>query len=175
MLRLGNSRNMEAILTQVSIHCNDFVGLGISGPFIGLGAYIGEDEARVLVTLLPNIKYLDLRYASLKRENLVTILKGCKKFVFFDARDCEGYECDDEILNLASHIPTFMYEGSEEWFDDENFGFVYEFDGENFGFVYEFDDGILRFAHEFDDKIYAIGVAEYFVDNMAEVIDDISG
>ncbi|XP_059630355.1 F-box/LRR-repeat protein At3g48880-like [Cornus florida] len=115
MLRLGSSSNMEAILTQVSIHCNNFVGLGISG------AYIGENKACVLVTLLPNIKYLALRQASLKRENLVTILEGCKKLVFFDARDCVGFECDDEILNLASHIPTFMYEGSREWSDDENF------------------------------------------------------
>ncbi|XP_059632309.1 F-box/LRR-repeat protein At3g48880-like [Cornus florida] len=125
MLRLGSSGYMQTILPEVSLHCENFTDLGISS------GYIDEDEALELVTLLPDIKYLDLRETSLGREDLVMILKGCKKLVHFDVRDNKGFECDDEILKLASHIPTFMYEGSREEDssdDDRNkfHGFVYE-------------------------------------------------
>ncbi|XP_059630059.1 F-box/LRR-repeat protein At3g48880-like [Cornus florida] len=112
--------NIKAILTQVSLHCKNFVDLRTSSR-----CYIGEHESLVIGTLLPNIKYLDLRETYLNRENLVRILKGCKKLVHLDVRHCKGFEGDDEILKLASHIPTFMYEGSrvlEECSSDEDMG-----------------------------------------------------
>ncbi|XP_059650686.1 F-box/LRR-repeat protein At3g48880-like [Cornus florida] len=73
------------------------------------GGYIEKDESLLIVTLLPNIKCLDLRQTYLNREALVRILKCCRNLVYFDVRDCEGFEGDEEILKLASHIPNFIY------------------------------------------------------------------
>ncbi|XP_059630098.1 F-box/LRR-repeat protein At3g48880-like [Cornus florida] len=105
-LRLRGTADMEPILTQVSLHCKNFVDLGF------LKGDIDEDESVFIVDLLPNIKYLDLRKTCVEREALLRILKGCKKLVHLDVSYCQGFEVDDEILNLASRIPTFMYEGA---------------------------------------------------------------
>uniref|UniRef100_A0A5B6YY14 F-box/LRR-repeat protein n=1 Tax=Davidia involucrata TaxID=16924 RepID=A0A5B6YY14_DAVIN len=110
-LRLGSSINMQEILAQINLHCNNFVGL--SDP----KGEIGEDETLAIVTSLPNIKYLYLKRAYLAWENLVTILQGCKELVYFDVSDCIGFEeGDEEIIKLASHISTFKDEGSS--YDD---------------------------------------------------------
>ncbi|CAL5413819.1 unnamed protein product [Camellia sinensis] len=72
-----------------------------------------QDEASAIVTLLPNIKQLFLRHASMEKENPVMILQGCKELKYFDVRDCIGFdEGDNEILKLASHIQTFEHKGS---------------------------------------------------------------
>ncbi|CAL2261915.1 unnamed protein product [Prunus armeniaca] len=48
------------------------------------------------------------------RDGLVTLLRGCKDLVLLDARDCYGFdENDDEISKLESHISKFMCEGFE--------------------------------------------------------------
>ncbi|KAA8545072.1 hypothetical protein F0562_019829 [Nyssa sinensis] len=115
---------LEEILTQINLHCNNFVGLDVTttARFGKDKAYtwfhvgrvpILKQHASAVVTLLPNIKHLILRHAILERENLVMILQGCKQLEYFDARHCLGFEADDdEILKLASHIKTFMFEGS---------------------------------------------------------------
>ncbi|CAL5416382.1 unnamed protein product [Camellia sinensis] len=94
------------IIYQISIHCNNFVGLGVPN------AYIGKSDASAIATLLPNIKELDLRCANIEKESLV-ILKGYKELEYVDVSDCEGFnERDIDILKLASHIHTFKPEGS---------------------------------------------------------------
>ncbi|KAA8548420.1 hypothetical protein F0562_000104 [Nyssa sinensis] len=104
MLRLKDSYNLEATLTQVSLHCKNFVGLDFTPANIGEdGASvvaIGEHEASAIVTLLPNIKHLVLRCAFLKREFLVMILQGCKELVHLDVRDCIGFKADNGIWSL---------------------------------------------------------------------------
>ncbi|KAG5531347.1 hypothetical protein RHGRI_026089 [Rhododendron griersonianum] len=106
-LVLGDCLNMEEILAQVNILCKHLVGFGI------ISAYFEENEASAIVTFLPNIKYLSLNHAFMKRADLVTILKGCKELVYFDARQCQGFEAGDgKILKLASHIRVFRDEGS---------------------------------------------------------------
>lgn len=76
-------------------------------------AYICNDEALAIVKLVPNIKHLSLRQADIERDNLVTILQGCKELVALDVSDCRGFdEGDDEIYKLASHITNFRCEGS---------------------------------------------------------------
>ncbi|CAL5413377.1 unnamed protein product [Camellia sinensis] len=106
ILRLGGTFHLQEILAQINIHCKNFIGLGIPR------AYIKQDEASAIVTLLPNIKQLSLRHASMEKENLVMILQGCKELKYFDVRDCIGFdEGDDEILKLASHIRTFKHKG----------------------------------------------------------------
>lgn len=42
----------------------------------------------------------------------MVILQGCKELVRLGFRECVGFEVDDEILKLASHIRTFEYECS---------------------------------------------------------------
>ncbi|THG06350.1 hypothetical protein TEA_019986 [Camellia sinensis var. sinensis] len=115
LLRLGGTFHLQEILAQINIHCKNFIGLGIPR------AYIKRDEASAIVTLLPNIKQLFLRHASMEKENLVMILQGCKELKYFDVRDCIGFdEGDDEILKLASHIQTFEHKGSMlyDYYDD---------------------------------------------------------
>lgn len=107
MMSLGSRHNMEEILVQISLHCNNFIML--FAPHI----YVGKDEATAIVTSLPNLKYLVLKGSTIEWENLVMVLQGCKKLLGLDVRKCIGFEEDDaEILALASHIPTFMCEGS---------------------------------------------------------------
>ena len=106
-LKLQSCFEMQELLTQISIHCKSFVALAIES------AKIGKHEASAIVNFLPNIKVLDLRSASMEKENLMTILQGCKQLERFDARDCKGFiEGDEEILKHASHIQSFQHEGS---------------------------------------------------------------
>ncbi|CAL9031412.1 unnamed protein product [Prunus brigantina] len=57
---------------------------------------------------------LDFCLSLVNRDGLVTLLRGCKDLVMLDAKDCSGFdENDDEISKLASHISKFMCEGSE--------------------------------------------------------------
>ncbi|KAL7176451.1 hypothetical protein ACSBR2_029896 [Camellia fascicularis] len=124
ILRLGGTFQMQEIIAQINVHCENFIGLGIPG------AYIGEDTASAIVTLLPNIKQLFLRHASMENENLVMILQGCKELKYFDVRDYIGFdEGDDEILKLASHIQTFKLEGLMLYDYDDDYHPLYRADG----------------------------------------------
>ncbi|XP_059590805.1 putative F-box/LRR-repeat protein 23 isoform X2 [Vitis vinifera] len=111
LMRLGKFHvglfHMKSVLPQIGLHCNNFIWL--SAPH----ASIEKDEASAIVASLPRLKYLDLHYSFFEKEALVMILQGCKKLVHLDVRKCFGF-CDDdaEILELASHIPVFMCEGS---------------------------------------------------------------
>ncbi|KAI8004398.1 F-box/LRR-repeat protein [Camellia lanceoleosa] len=106
-LRLGGSFQMEEVLAQTNIHCKNFIALDITK------ADIGDFEASVIVTLLPNIKLLYPRNATMEKEHLVMILKGYKGLEYVDVSKCIGFDAyDDEILKLASQIPTFINEGS---------------------------------------------------------------
>ncbi|XP_008232892.1 PREDICTED: F-box protein FBW2-like [Prunus mume] len=108
VLSLGSCLNLAKILAIIQTHCKNFYGLDLSKGFVD------EREALSIVKLVPNIKYLNLKGAKVSRDSLVTLLCGCKDLVMFDARDCSGFdENDDELSKLASHISKFMCEGSE--------------------------------------------------------------
>ncbi|KAH7858105.1 hypothetical protein Vadar_020044 [Vaccinium darrowii] len=90
------------IIAQISIHCKNFHSLTVKRDVIG------KDEASAIVTLLPNIRYLDLGYAFITKENLIKVLQGCKEQVHFVS--CWfPLEVDDDILQLGSRISTFKY------------------------------------------------------------------
>ena len=114
LLGLGRLSNMEKVFEEINCHCKNFCWL------CGFGADIERDTASSIVTFFPNIKYLSMRKANIDRESLEMILQGCKELVLLDARDCVGYECDDQLLKLASHISSFQHEGSR-LFDDEDY------------------------------------------------------
>ncbi|XP_043705132.1 F-box/LRR-repeat protein At3g48880-like [Telopea speciosissima] len=109
-LFLGDTEfSFKEILIQISLNCKNFNGLSAKG-------YVGNKEASAIATLLPNINYLWLKETTLPLESLKMILLGCRELVLLDARNCEGFEAeDDEILKMASHIKTFMTEGSCEY------------------------------------------------------------
>ncbi|KAJ6316943.1 hypothetical protein OIU78_020101 [Salix suchowensis] len=113
-LVLGSCRNLFNILIQISLACNKFSGLRISF------ANIQEEEASAIVALLPDIKYLVLRGAWINFKNLEIILQGCKNLVHLDVSNCLGFDPDEKVLELASHIKTFKCEGSmlEDYDDD---------------------------------------------------------
>ena len=113
-LRLGRLSNMERVFEEINCHCKNFYWL------CAFGANIERDTASAIVTFLPNIKYLYMRKANIDRESLEMILQVCKELVLLDARDCVGYECDDQLLKLASHISNFQHEGST-LFDYEDY------------------------------------------------------
>ncbi|XP_042484543.1 F-box/LRR-repeat protein At3g48880-like [Macadamia integrifolia] len=107
-LHLGSTHfSFKEILIHVSLNCKNFNGLSVRGK-------VGNYEASAIATLLPNIKNLWLREGTLvTRESLQIILEGCRDLVLLDARSCFGFEAEDEvILKMASHIKTFMVEGS---------------------------------------------------------------
>ncbi|KAL7219853.1 hypothetical protein ACSBR2_012839 [Camellia fascicularis] len=106
-LSLAVSLRLKELFTEISVHCKNFESLAIPD------AFISKDVVLAIVNLLPNIKYLDMRKASIQKEHLVKILHGCKELVHFDVSDCFGFDAeDDEILKLASHIRTFECQGS---------------------------------------------------------------
>ncbi|CAL8074462.1 unnamed protein product [Prunus armeniaca] len=108
VLSLGSCLNLAKILAIIQTHCKNFYGLDLSkGSVHGC-------EALSIVKLVPNIKYLNLKGAKVSRDSLVTLLCECKDLVMLDARDCSGFdENDDELSKLASHISKFMCKGSE--------------------------------------------------------------
>ena len=100
--------NMEKILKEISLHCKNFCHLEIDNIPI-----IHSEEASAIVTFLPNIRYLHLRHGIIDQKSLKIILQGCKKLVHLDVRDSLSFECDDQILELASHITNFQHVISE--------------------------------------------------------------
>ncbi|KAJ9701178.1 hypothetical protein PVL29_006498 [Vitis rotundifolia] len=112
-LRLERPSNLEEILHQISCHCKNFFGLSV------IDSEIWENEVSAIVSL-PNIKYLILRGTFIERKSLVMILQGCNKLELLDIRDCIGFEGDDELLNLASHINSFKLGSSKLsiWHDE---------------------------------------------------------
>ncbi|CAL9006747.1 unnamed protein product [Prunus brigantina] len=108
VLSFGSCLNLAKILAIIQIHCKNFYGLDLSK-----GSVHGH-EALSIVKLVPNIKYLNLKGAKVNGDGLVTLVCEGKDLVMLDARDCSGFdENDDEISKLASHISKFMCEGSE--------------------------------------------------------------
>lgn len=118
LLRLGSLYNMEKVLEEISLHCKEFCAL------YAIRVDIGRDAASAIVTFLPNIKYLHMQGANIDRESLEIILQGCKELVHLDGRDCVGYECDDQLLKLASHITNFQHEGSRLFDDEDDWGAI---------------------------------------------------
>ncbi|XP_042509278.1 F-box/LRR-repeat protein At3g48880-like [Macadamia integrifolia] len=98
--------SFKDILTQISLSCKNFVGLSTTGS-------VYTEEAIAIATALPKIRYLRLSRSTLPKNSLKIILDGCEDLVLLDARNCIHFEEDDkEILEIASHIKTFMFEGS---------------------------------------------------------------
>ncbi|CAL2262633.1 unnamed protein product [Prunus armeniaca] len=94
-----------------------------SDQHIGFLAYYLFTDRRGLERLLgveammPSLQdpeRFNLWGAKVNRDGLVTLMHGCKDLVMLDARDCSGFdENDDEISKIASHISQFKCDGFE--------------------------------------------------------------
>ena len=94
------------ILLSIKSHCINFVGI----KKIGL---MGDDESSAIAEVLPGLKQLTVTssstHAFMVRESLKEILEGCRELEVLVINNCCGFEVDEEILEMASHIKSFMY------------------------------------------------------------------
>ncbi|KAF5189788.1 F-box protein fbw2, partial [Thalictrum thalictroides] len=105
---------MKYILAAISHHCKNFSSLTLAGVLY-------KKQARAIVDLVPKIKYLDISDSILSGSTLMYILSGCKDLVLLDARRCQGFDAKDpDIVKMASHIKTFLTNGSTKSIDEFN-------------------------------------------------------
>lgn len=98
---------LKKTITNINKNCHNFNHLCVYVE------RLDGDVASVIASQLPNIKSLDLRFStSIERDDLLVILKGCKKLEYLDISECKGVAGDDEILKLARHIRVFKHEGA---------------------------------------------------------------
>ncbi|KAK1403853.1 putative F-box/LRR-repeat protein 23 [Heracleum sosnowskyi] len=138
-LLLGCITCVKEILELIHIHLPSFICLCLTN-----GDVDGE-TASAIVSLIPNVKCLFINQAKLKKEDLLLILRGCKRLEYLDVRNCTGFdEGDDEILRLASGIKNFQCDGSTA--------------KDPLSFMHEFNELVLQMDIEIDlDFLDAIG------------------
>ncbi|XP_010654933.1 F-box/LRR-repeat protein At3g48880-like [Vitis vinifera] len=94
------------VLLAIKLHCKNFVGI----KKIGL---MGDDEASAIAAVLPGLKQLTVTSSAtpalMIRESLKEILEGCRELEVLVINDCCGFEVDEEILKMTSHIRSFLY------------------------------------------------------------------
>ncbi|KAL3505078.1 hypothetical protein ACH5RR_034919 [Cinchona calisaya] len=114
VLSVGNCYMLNEIFAQIRLHCKKFVGV------ICCYSWIGYEEASAIASL-PKIKYLSFRKAHCHLNNLLMILESCRELELLELRDCGGFDCDDEIRRLASHIQTFRCDRSNTSKEDDDY------------------------------------------------------
>nr|GEV20924.1 hypothetical protein [Tanacetum cinerariifolium] len=106
-LQVPSLIGFKKTIANISRNCPNFNHLSVYVP------RLNGDEAAAIASQLPNIKTLDLRFSNIEKEDLVVILKGCKKLEHLDVSECKGVSSDDEILNLARHIHLLDIDDSD--------------------------------------------------------------
>jgi hypothetical protein len=74
-----------------------------------------KDDISTMVNKLPKMKSLCLSKSYLQKDELLAILNGCKCLQELVARDCVGFEVDEEVLKRVTRvgIKVFDHEGSK--------------------------------------------------------------
>ncbi|CAI9115923.1 OLC1v1016938C1 [Oldenlandia corymbosa var. corymbosa] len=104
-LSIGNCYMLNEIFAQIQLHCKKFIGL------IFCYSWIGSEEASAIASL-PNIKYLSFRRAHIPQNNLHLILESCRSLELLELKQCSGFDCDNQMRRMTSHIKTIKYEES---------------------------------------------------------------
>ncbi|KAK1404198.1 F-box domain-containing protein [Heracleum sosnowskyi] len=135
----------EEIIVKIglTLNCKNFVELSMTKT------YIDQDVATAIVSNLSTIKRLDvLDESNLEKVNLELILRGCKELELLYARDCVGFDEDDEeILRIASGIKYFQCKGSRTGIQNSYSGYnkfmsnVHDYIDPHY--EYDYDDYIL--------------------------------
>ena len=92
----------QTILSVIRNHCKNFKGLKKTG-------FMGDEEALAIVNNLPRLRHLTVTSASMSRENFNLILERCRELEELTVKDCCGFEVDEEILKMCSHINKFEF------------------------------------------------------------------
>ncbi|KAG6515641.1 hypothetical protein ZIOFF_026070 [Zingiber officinale] len=95
---------LEAV-AEIGRNCPRFVGLKVRG-------LIRREDAKAMARCLPELKHLELSKSYLTKDELLVVIGGCRKLETLTVKDCLGFQADDEILKLVSHIERFEHEGS---------------------------------------------------------------
>lgn len=94
------------VLLSIKTHCKNFVGI----KKIGL---MGDDEASAIASVLPGLKQLTVTSSAapafMIKESLKEILDSCRELEVLVINNCCGFEVDEEILEMTSHIKSFVY------------------------------------------------------------------
>lgn len=111
------------IFKLIGSHLPNFVGLFITSR------YIDDYITLAIVVLLPKLKQLFINQARISKENIILIMQSCEELMHLEARNCIGFDEDDEdILKHSSTIKNFRCDGSRS-FDDFYDGYVDVYDG----------------------------------------------
>lgn len=102
-LQVASLIGLKKTIANISKSCQNFKHLSVNVP------RLDGDVVLAIVSHLPNIKILDLRFSKIERSDLVVILKGCQKLEHLDVSECKGVACNDEILNLVRAIRVFRH------------------------------------------------------------------
>ncbi|KAK1404202.1 putative F-box/LRR-repeat protein 23 [Heracleum sosnowskyi] len=143
VLKLDSCRHLVEIIVKIGLklNCKNFVELSMKKT------YIDQDVATAIVSNLSTIKRLVLDESNLEKVNLELILRGCKELELLYARDCVGFDEDDEeILRIASRIKYFQCKGSRTGIQNSYSGynkFMSEHDYIDPHYEYDYDDYIL--------------------------------
>ncbi|CAM0875770.1 unnamed protein product [Alopecurus aequalis] len=98
--------SFPAVAAQLGAHCPDFSSLKTSGA-------IKPEDAAAMAASLPGLRTLCLDSSYLPRQELLTILAGCRQLVEFSARNCVGFnDKDDEVIGRGAGIERFHIGGS---------------------------------------------------------------
>ncbi|KAJ3674494.1 hypothetical protein LUZ60_005110 [Juncus effusus] len=98
--------SFQGMINKISTNCMKFVGLKLSGSF-------KSDDVSAMVNRLPKVKQLFLSKSFLRKEELLTILNGCKCLEELIVRECVGFEiCEEDLKMVSGQIRIFEHEGS---------------------------------------------------------------
>ncbi|KAK1404194.1 putative F-box/LRR-repeat protein 23 [Heracleum sosnowskyi] len=136
VLKLDRCSHLVEIICKISLNCKNFMELSVTNTDID------QEVATAIVSNLSTIKRLVLDYANIEKVNLELILRGCKELELLYARDCVGFDEDDEdILMLASGIKDFQCDGSITQIDNSysvSDGYTYDDIYEDYAIYFDY-------------------------------------
>ena len=99
--------SFPALAAQLGRHCPRFASLQTSGA-------VKPEDAAALARSLPGLRSLCLDRSYLPRQELLTILAGCRGLRELSARGCVGFdEGDEEVARRGARIERFDVAGSK--------------------------------------------------------------
>lgn len=100
--------NFSEVAAAISRNCKDFQELAIPS------SSIKKEDASAIATYLPKLRSLDLSRSFVSKAELMAVVEGCGELARLSARDCVGFEADDEeIVGRGRGIRVLEVEGSK--------------------------------------------------------------
>ncbi|PKA57013.1 F-box/LRR-repeat protein [Apostasia shenzhenica] len=96
---------LPEMVKKIGLHCPNFHGLKLRG-------LIKKEDVAAIICYLPKLQQLDLSCCRLGREQLVSLVEGCRELKRLMVCDCVGFEADEEVKRKASGMEVFEHGGS---------------------------------------------------------------